>query len=86
MEVFTTEIITHILAASNEDELIRVISNSMSQLRRRKTFNESGYFMHMIVCLRSINTDDLPPAAMDNIKLAMAIFRQFQKDSREPIF
>ena len=84
MEDFSNEVIANIKSANDEEELIRVISNSMSQLRKqRKPFDESRYLLHLIVCLRATDTNELSPAAANNIKLAMAIFRQFQKESRE---
>ena len=87
MEDFSKEVITNIKAASDEVELVRVVRNSMSELRQlRKPFDESRYLLHLIVCLRATDPNDLSPAAANNIKLAMAIFRQFQKESRENIF
>lgn len=87
MEAFCTKIITEIKTAESEAELIKVIGNSMSLLRKeRHSFNESGYVMNMIVALRSSNPSDLSPATFDNINLAIAIFRQLQKESRERIF
>jgi hypothetical protein len=87
MEDFSNEVISDIKGASDEVELVRVVRNSMSQLRKLpKPFDESRYLLHLIICLRATDTNDLSPAAADNIKLAMAIFRQFQKESRESIF
>jgi hypothetical protein len=87
MEDFSIEVIANIKSANDEAELIRVISNSMSQLRKqRKSFDESRYLLHMIVCLRATEKNELSSTAASNIKLAMAIFRQFQKASREGIF
>jgi hypothetical protein len=87
MEDFSNEVIANIKSANDEEDLIRVIGNSMSQLRKqRKAFNESKYILHMIVCLRATDTKDLSSVAASNIKLATAIFRQFQKVSRESIF
>lgn len=87
MEDFSHEVIANIKSANDEEELIRVIGNSMSQLRKqRKSADESRYLLHMIVCLRAMETKELPLAAADNIKLAMAIFKQFQKERREAIF
>ncbi len=87
MEDFSNEVIANIKSANDEQELIRVISNSMSQLRKqRKSSDESRYLLHMIVCLRATDTNDLSPAAASNIKLATAIFRQFQRENREGIF
>lgn len=87
MEDFSSEVIANIRSARDEEELIRVISNSMSQLRKqRKSFDESRYLLHMIVCLRATDKTELSPAAASNIRLAMAIFRQFQKANPEGIF
>ena len=87
MEDFSIEVIANIKSASDEAELTRVIGHSMSQLRKqRKSFDESRYLLHMIVCLRAMEKNELTPTASSNIKLAMAIFRQFQKTTREGIF
>jgi hypothetical protein len=87
MEDFSIEVIANIKSASDEVELTRVISHSMSELRKqRKSFDESRYLLHMIVCLSAMEKNELTPTAASNIKLAMAIFRQFQKASREGIF
>ena len=87
MEDFSNEVIANIKSAIDEVELIRVISHSMSQLRKqRKSFDESRYLLHMIVCLRATEKNELTPTAASNINLAMAIFKQFQKASRENFF
>lgn len=86
MESFCNEIMKEIKAAESETELIKVIGSSMSQFRKeRNSFNESGYIMNMIVALRATNPNDLSPETLNNIKLAIAIFRQFQSKSRERI-
>lgn len=86
MEDFSIEVLSYIKSAQDEEELIRVISNSMSQLRKsRKLFDESRYLLHMIVCLSAAEKKELSPPASSNIKLAIAIFKQFQKLSRERI-
>ena len=85
MEAFCGEIIIEIKAAKSEAELIRVIGNSISQFRKGRT-NESGYTMNMIVALRAMNPDGLSEQTLSNIKLAIGIFRQFQKDRKEQIF
>ncbi|MBA4057377.1 MAG: hypothetical protein C0490_21870 [Marivirga sp.] len=87
MEAFCTEIITEIKAAKSETELIKVIAHSMSVFRKeRRSFNESGYLMNMIVTLRTTNPTDLSTGMLDNINLAVAIFTQLQRESRERIF
>ena len=87
MEDFSNEVIANIKSANDEEELIRVISNSMLQLRKqRKLFNESRYLLHMIVCLRATDQNELSPTAASNIKLATAIFRQFKRESPENVF
>jgi hypothetical protein len=87
MEDFSKEVIANIKSANDEEELIRVIGNSMSQLRKqRKSFDESRYLLHMIVCLRAADRTELSSHAANNIKLATAIFRQFKRESPEGIF
>jgi hypothetical protein len=87
METFCREIVTDITQARDEADLIHVITVSLSRLRKeRNSFNETGYIMNMIVSLRAINTNDLSRRSIDNIKLATAIFRQLQRQSRQPIF
>lgn len=82
MEAFCSEIVAEIKTAKSETELINVISHSMSQLRKeRNSYNESAYIMNMIVSLRCTNPEDLAPETLNNINLAIAIFRQFQKES-----
>lgn len=87
METFCGATITDIKMAKDEADLIRVISASLSRLRKeRNSFNETGYIMNMIVSLRAMNTSDLSTGSMDNIKLATAIFQQLQSGSRQRIF
>lgn len=77
---------TEIKSASSEADLIKVIGNSMSQFRKkRNSFNESGYILNMIVALRSVNADGLSADTLDNIRLAAAIFTQFQQETRDRI-
>ena len=87
MEDFTGEVIANIKSARDEGELIRVISNSISQLRKqRKWYDESRFLLHMIVCLRAAEKSELSPTAANNIKLATDIFRQFKKENPAGIF
>jgi hypothetical protein len=87
MEDFSIEVIADIKSASDEAELIRVINHSMSQLRKRqKSFDESRYLLHLIACLSATEKKELSPTAADNINLAMAIFKQFQRASRGNFF
>jgi hypothetical protein len=82
MEAFCSQIVAEIKKAESEAELINVISHSMSQLRKeRNSYNESGYIMNMIVSLRCTKPEDVTAETLDNITLAIAIFRQFQKES-----
>lgn len=86
MEAFCNEIVAEIKAAKNETELIKVIGHSMSQLRRdRNIYNESGYIMNMIVSLRTIEASGSPSDTQNNLRLAIAIFRELQKENRERI-
>ena len=86
MEAFCSEIVAEIKAAKNETELIKVISHSMSQLRiDRNSYNETGYIMNMIVSLRTMEASGLSSETQNNLKLAIAIFREFQKENRERI-
>lgn len=83
METFCTETITDIKMAKDEADLVHVISASLSRLRKeRNSFNEAGYIMNMIVSLRAMNTSDLSTESIDNVKLAIAIFRQLQSESQ----
>jgi hypothetical protein len=88
MEGFCSEIVEEIKAAKNEAELIKVIGNSLSGLRHKQnSFNESGYIMNMIASLRASHpTGDHSTDIIDNIELAIAIFKQFQIERKERIF
>lgn len=86
METFCSEVITKIKSAKSETELIKVISGSMSQFRiNRNSFNEAGYIMNMIASLRTTEQELHSPQTLGNIKLAIAIFRQLQRDNKECI-
>jgi hypothetical protein len=87
MDVFCREIVGEIKAARSETELIKVISHSMSQLRiDRNSYNETGYVMNMLVSLRAMDASGLSTETQNNLKLAIAIFREFQKENRERIY
>lgn len=88
MESFCKEVITEIKSATNEKELIQVIGNSISQFRKkRNSYNEAAYIMNMIVSLRAaVPAETLATEKLHNIKLAIAIFKQFQKERPERIF
>lgn len=87
MEAFCNEIVAEIKAAKNETELIKVISHSMSQLRiDRNSYNETDYIMNMVVSLGTMEASSLPSEIQNNLKLAIAIFREFQKENRERIY
>ena len=86
METFCNEIVAEIKAAKNETELIKVIGHSMSQLRRdRNSYNETGYIMNMIVSLGTMEAPGSPSDTQNNLRLAIAIFRELQKENRERI-
>jgi hypothetical protein len=86
METFCNEIVAKIKSVNSETELIRVIGGSMAQFRTdRNSFNEAGYIMNMIASLRTTEGEPHPSQTLSNIKLAIAIFRQLQKESRERI-
>lgn len=80
MEAYCNEIITEIMTAKSEAEMIKVLAKSMSHLRKvRNSFNESAYVMNMIVSLRTAEQKELSSQALNNSALAIAIFRQIQK-------
>jgi hypothetical protein len=82
MEAFCREIVSEIRTAKNEKDLIWVIGNSLSLLRReRKSYNEEGYIMNMIASLRATDISDTAARSNDNIRLAIRIFKQFQEKS-----
>jgi hypothetical protein len=82
MEAFCREIVSEIRTAQNEKDLIWVIGNSLSLLRReRKSYNEEGYIMNMIASLRATDISDTSSGSNDNIRLAIRIFKQFQEKS-----
>jgi len=84
MKTFCSTVTMEIKAAKGEFDLIKVIGNSMYQLRKERTsFNESMYLMSMIINLRTINPNEVTEETRQNIKLAIAIFRQFQNDNAE---
>jgi hypothetical protein len=86
MEHYCKEVIDDIKTAKNESELIRVISSSMTQLRKeKKSYNEAGYIMNMIVSLRARDTQDPSMETLNNVQLAIAIFRQLQKENPERV-
>ena len=86
METFCNEIVTEIRAAKNEGELIKIISYSMSRLRGTRNSNdEFSYLISIIASLRSLDLTGLSMETQNNIRLAIAIFRQFQKENSERI-
>ena len=86
MEAYCNEIISEIMTAKSEVEIIKVLAKSMSHLRKvRNSFNESAYVMNMIVSLRAAEQNELSNQALNNSALAIAIFRQIQKESKERI-
>jgi hypothetical protein len=88
MEAFCGEIIAEIKTAKSEKEVIKVISSSMSQLRmKRNSFNESGFILNMIAALSANHrTGANSNETTENVKLAIEIFGQFQKERRGRIF
>lgn len=87
MVAFCNDIVEEIKSAESEKDLIKVITNSITKLRKvRNSFNETGYVMNMIVTLRAVHPENLPAHTLDNIKLAIAIFRQFQREHPDRVF
>jgi hypothetical protein len=86
MEIFCREMVTKIKSVKSEAELIKVVSGSMSEFRaNRNSFNETGYIMNMIAFLRTIEQEPHSIQTLNNVKLAIAAFRQLQKENRERI-
>lgn len=78
METFCKEVVAEIKAAKDESELIKVISYSMSRLRgKQNSDNEFSYILGIIRSLRDIDVTGLSVQTQNNLKLAIAIFRQF---------
>jgi len=90
MQAFCNQIISDIKVADSEQDLIRIIGNSFRQLRNeRKTFNEEVYILNMIVTLRStraLSLESDSPDTLNNILLAINIFREFQKAGPAALF
>ena len=87
MEAFCSEVVSGIKDAKSEAELIKVIGDSLARLRKeRNSFNERGYVMNMILSLQAMDKQHVSVEALDNIRLAIAIFKQLQKEIRERIF
>jgi len=87
MQDFCNEIIEQIKVAPDEKDLIQVINNSMWLLRtERNSFNEAGYVMNMIVSLRAVLAEAPTMRVNNNTKLAIAIFRQLQRERQGHIF
>ncbi|MFD1002714.1 hypothetical protein ACFQ21_25540 [Ohtaekwangia kribbensis] len=85
MKTFCNEVVADIKAAKNEAELIKVISYSMSRIRHDKnTEHEFRYINDIIGALRNIDLA-VAPDTPNNIKLAIAILRQFLKENSERI-
>ena len=85
MKTFCNEVVADIKAAKNEAELIKVISYSMSRIRQDKNpNNEFSYITDIIGALRDIDLA-VAPQTPNNIKLAIAILRQFLKESSERV-
>lgn len=83
MKAFCNEVVADIRAARNEAELIKVISYSMSRIRHDKNPNsEFAYITDIIGALRNIELA-VAPETPNNIKLAIAILRQFLKENSE---
>lgn len=84
MKTFCSEVTGEIKAAKGELDVIKVIGNSMYRLRKERTsFNESMYLMNIILNLTTIHPNEVSDATLDNVKLAIAIFRKFQKENVE---
>lgn len=90
MQAFCNQIIDDIKVADSEQDLIRIIGNSLRQLRNeRNSFNEEIYILNMIVTLRStraMSPESDSPDTLNNILLAINIFRQFQKAGPAALF
>lgn len=87
MVSFCNNVIHEIKTAGDETELVRVIRRSMTRFRNeRRSFNDEAYVMNMIVSLKSSEQQPLSANSLDNIKIAIAIFRQFQSEIPTRIF
>ena len=90
MQAFCNQIIDDIKVANSEQDLIRIIGNSLRQLRNeRSSFNEQAYILNMIVTLRSTRALSLKsdsPDSLNNILIAINIFREFQKAGPAALF
>ena len=84
MQTFCDDIVADIKAAKNEGEVIKAISYAMSRIRLERN-NEFNYLMNVIASLRNIDPTAISGEAQLNIKLAIAIFTQFDKGNLQRI-
>jgi len=86
MVSFCDETVRKIKAAENEERLVKVIGYSLQVLQARKVYNETGYIANMITRLHALNRQELSAKALNNVKLAEAIFQQFQQGKPVRLF
>ena len=84
MQTFCSDIVADIMAAKNEGEVIKAISYAMSRIRRNRN-DEFSCLKSVITSLRAIDPTGISGEVQLNVKLAIAIFRQFHKEDLQRI-
>ena len=83
---FCNEVLDEILNIEDQNELSKLISDSIVKFRNEKSFgHESTYIMNMIVMLRTITPPAVDTQRTANIKHAIVHFRELQRVSKERI-
>lgn len=87
MVAFSEAVIQQIKAAATEDHVLKIIDASLVHFRTaRSAHSESRYIMNMIVSLQVTRLEQLAPAERSNIKLAIEIFRRYQRTNPGALF
>ena len=77
---FCESVTLEIKRAQSKDDLRNVIEHSILHYRStRNASREPDFIMNMIVTLQVVMTENLPPLQVQNVKEAIAIFRDYQQ-------
>jgi len=77
---FCNSVIQEIRLAQNEQEVVKTIDDSFSQLEAMSPNGPgSNYILNMIINLQVTLAETLSDEARQNVKTALKIFRQYQK-------
>jgi hypothetical protein len=86
MVIFSEEIIAEIIKAGTEQELEKIVEDSILHIDSLNLYNKENFLINMIVSLQAKKGEQLSLDVTRNVITAIELFRDHRKRHRGPFF